>query len=298
MRTIIKLRISVFVLLLGMAFQLQAQQDPNYTTYMYSMQLLNPAFTGAGEKATVGLNIRNQWANVEGAPQTQSFYYDQNAGKNVGLGLTVVNDKTFVEKQTNVAANFSYKVQAGSDAMLYFGLRTGLYTYSVNEQGLVSFGFGTDPLAGNFNNRMTFNVGVGAYLKLKDGWLSLSAPTLLGADRLNTSNNNEVTVSPNRINVLFAGGYSFALSDKFKFKPSTQLRYTDATPISWDITGLFSLEEQFEFGINYRIDEAIGGLIGLRLDEWLVLGASYMTPADSDLGDTGGTTEFFLRFEL
>lgn len=104
---------------------LSAQQDPNYTFYRFNMNVINPAFAGAGEATNIGLNVRSQWAGVQGAPETQTLVFGTPIGKNVGVGLSVVNDKTFIEDQTSVSLDFSYKLKLDEAHDVYFGLKGG-----------------------------------------------------------------------------------------------------------------------------------------------------------------------------
>lgn len=87
------------ILVLGLfaVTNLEAQQDPNYSFYGYNMNLINPAFAGTEEKTNVGLNMRSQWAGVKGAPQTQSIFFGTPTTNKLGIGVSIINDKTFIE---------------------------------------------------------------------------------------------------------------------------------------------------------------------------------------------------------
>ncbi|MBB3123460.1 type IX secretion system PorP/SprF family membrane protein, partial [Mesoflavibacter sabulilitoris] len=52
------------------ALQAQAQQDPQYTQYMYNMNVVNPAYAGSYEGVAIGALYRSQWVGLEGAPST------------------------------------------------------------------------------------------------------------------------------------------------------------------------------------------------------------------------------------
>ena len=68
--------VSVFGFLLILALgttSLSAQQDPQYTQYMYNTVAINPAYAGnRGVTSIVGLH-RSQWVGLDGAPRTQSL---------------------------------------------------------------------------------------------------------------------------------------------------------------------------------------------------------------------------------
>ena len=50
-----------------------AQQDPQYTQYMYNQNVVNPAYAGLKEGLALNLLYRNQWSALDGAPETFTF---------------------------------------------------------------------------------------------------------------------------------------------------------------------------------------------------------------------------------
>ncbi|MDB5014827.1 MAG: putative rane protein, partial [Daejeonella sp.] len=127
------------ILALGLLFVLQisakAQQDAQYTQYMFNSLVINPAYAGYKEALNVGLLARNQWVGFAGTPKTQSFLIDNVflESKNVGLGLSVVNDKIGDSRQTSAYANYAYRLPVGGeDARLAFGLALGVVQSSID----------------------------------------------------------------------------------------------------------------------------------------------------------------------
>ena len=53
--------------------QAKAQQDPQYTQYMYNMNVVNPAYAGSKEGVAGLLLFRRQWTQIEGTPNTEAF---------------------------------------------------------------------------------------------------------------------------------------------------------------------------------------------------------------------------------
>ena len=98
-----KLTIVAFLI----AGSLYAQQEANYALYRYTMNVVNPAFAGADGTTHFTANVRSQWEEVIDAPETQSLIFSTVVGDKVGLGLTVVNDETFIERETGFFVDFS-----------------------------------------------------------------------------------------------------------------------------------------------------------------------------------------------
>lgn len=110
--------LSVFV-------DVEAQQDPHYTQYMYNMNVINPAYAGSKENLSFGLLYRQQWEGIEDAPRTFTFSGHSPAGKNVGLGLSVISDEIGPVKEQNVYGDFSYTLNLGGEHRLALGIKAG-----------------------------------------------------------------------------------------------------------------------------------------------------------------------------
>src|SRR5680860_102416 len=71
-----------------------AQQDAQYTQYMFNTMSVNPAYAGSRGQLSIAGLYRSQWVGLEGAPQTFTFnLHSPIRNSNVGYGVSVVNDK-------------------------------------------------------------------------------------------------------------------------------------------------------------------------------------------------------------
>lgn len=73
------------LVLLFCSFAGFAQQDAQFTQYMYNTININPAYAGSrGVMSVFGL-YRTQWVGLDGAPETSSFSVNTPVGNNVGV---------------------------------------------------------------------------------------------------------------------------------------------------------------------------------------------------------------------
>jgi type IX secretion system PorP/SprF family membrane protein len=266
--------------------------------YVYNMNLINPAYAGANETTDLGLNIRSQWSNVKGAPETQSFIFGTPVGNNLGLGLSVISDRTFIEKQTSIAVDFSYHLKITEKHDLYFGLKVGFNSYHANTDGLVTYGIQQDPNLMNLNGRFNPNIGAGVYLRHKDYFLSLSIPKILSTDRLEEENGIASTGS-DRQHIYLAGGYNFPVGKITVLKPSVLFRYVQASPISIDLTAMLAFNNNFGVGAAYRIDESYSGLIIFKASKAMQFGYAYEIATNGSIRKIdNGTHEIMLNLKL
>lgn len=281
----------------------KAQQDPQYTQYMYNTVAINPAYAGnRGVTSIVGLH-RSQWVGLDGAPRTQSLSVHSPVGEGkVGLGLSIVNDALGPAQETYIGADFSYTIETGIEGRLSFGLKAGGHILDVDFTQLNIFDV-TDPrFAQNIDNKISPIIGTGIYYHTDNFYFGLSAPNLLQTQHFDESNNSNGAsfIAEERINYYGILGYTFDLSDRIKFKPSTLIKVVSGAPVQVDLTANFLLLEKLHLGAAYRWSAALSGLVGFQVSDSVLIGLAYDRES-TDLGNTvynDGSFELFLRFEL
>ncbi|WP_340201638.1 PorP/SprF family type IX secretion system membrane protein [Ascidiimonas sp. W6] len=285
------------VVLVFISLTIQAQQHPDYVFYRYNLNAFNPAAAGYEGITSFTLNIRSQWQGIDEAPRTQTFLVSSALSDRVGLGISIINDQTFIEKQTAFYVDFSYKLQIADETNLFLGIKAGGNVLDVNAGGLQTFNYTADPLLidqSNFNP----NIGVGVLLKNEDYFVSLSSPGILNTKRFDEID-GEVIEATDELHVYLAGGYTIAIAQDWLFKPSVLTRMVSGAPLSATITAAVEFREKFEFGVAYRTDSGVSGLALIRATDWLQAGYAYDSSLRSQLNDLGsGTHELMLRFFL
>ncbi|HDZ06391.1 hypothetical protein LCGC14_0149170 [marine sediment metagenome] len=285
------------VILLGCS-TLFCQQEGVVTNYMYHMNAFNPAYVGVNGETAITSTFRQQWTGVEDAPSTQLVSFGTTLSKNLGIGVSILNRQTFVEKQTFTAIDFSYRLKISEKADIYMGLKAGGNFYSVNTAGLMTYNQMADPNISSISN-FNPNIGIGALLNIDKWHFSLAVPRMLSTDR---ADNEEglVTLAKARPHMYAVVGYDFMLnnSNKISLKPSALLRYVSGAPVSLDINTMLSFDSDFEIGATYRTDSAFAGLINFSIKKRLLIGYAYEVSTRKQLADIGNTNELLLRFKF
>ncbi len=288
----------IVVLVLCCSTLTNAQQDPNYTLYRYNMNLINPAYAGADNGTTLGINVRSQWSNVKGAPETQSLIFGTPVGKKLGMGVSVISDKTFIEKQTSIALDLSYQIKLDENHNLFFGLKAGFNSYNANTDGLVTYGIQEDPSLMNLNGRLNPNFGVGIHLRHDKYFLSLSVPKILSRDRLEEED-GVATLGADKKHIYLAGGMDIYLGQNVVLKPSTLLRYVEESPLSIDFTTFLAFNDFFDLGAAYRVNESVSGMAIFKVSSGMMIGYVYESPLENSISNIdNGTHEIMLNLKL
>ncbi|MDC3368760.1 type IX secretion system membrane protein PorP/SprF [Flavobacteriaceae bacterium] len=268
------------------------QQESYYTLYRYNMNVINPAYAGALGKNVFAFTSRRQWSSMQDAPSTLAFSYSSERENNVGLGLSLVSDKVFIEQQTFAYVDFSYKLDMES-TQLYLGLKAGGNFYNADPRGLTTYS-PSDPAQQQLS-RFNPNVGAGALLKGEFFWASFSIPRLFNIKR---ENDNLAVKAKDRVHSYLGGGADLAVGGGFIVKPSVMLRKVKGLPITTDFTGMLSWQNQFDIGISYRSSSAFSLLSVLSVGGFDI-GYAYETPTVSSLSQLNlKTHEIILRINL
>lgn len=289
-----RLIIIIVLLILGFEYS-NAQQLPQFTQYMYNTIAINPAYAGSrGALSIVGLN-RNQWAGFDGGPQTQTLsIHSPLRNEKVGLGLSMINDKTGYENLTYVYGDFSYTIQGNDNFKISFGLKAGLTTYKLAAEAYNAAG--GDQYFNDRLDRMNPNFGAGVLFHSSKWYLGLSIPKILSND-LNDSEYAALEV----VHYYGIGGYVFDLSKTVKLKPSFMFKYTKGAPLSTDLTANLLFDEKFWLGGSYRVNgeqRAIGALVDFQVSEQFRIGYTYEIPTGEIRPYTTGSHEILLMYEL
>ena len=282
----------LFILLVS-SFSSFAQQESYYSLYRYNMNVINPAFAGAEAPNMLTLTSRSQWVSVEGAPTTFAFAYSSARENNVGLGVSVVSDKVFVEQQTFAYVDFSYKLQMNSDNILYLGLKGGGNFYDSDPTALSTY----DPLGDPTQigmSKFNPNIGAGAYFKASNYWVSFSIPRLFNVKR----NKDLAVTAKDRVHAYFGVGANFAATASINLKPSLMIRKVKGLPTTADITAMASWQNQFDLGISVRTNSSIALMSIVSLGNFDV-GYAYETPTENLLSQVNlKTHEIVLRIKF
>ena len=271
-----------------------AQQEAHYSLYKYNLNVINPAHTGV-DGTTFTSNFRSQWLGMDGAPEVQSFSFGTTVGDKMGAGLSVVNDAVHIISETQIYADYSYKLSFGEKSNLFLGLKAGGSFLNIDINAL---GINNDALLSQNVSKFNPNVGIGAYYKADKYFVTLSVPRLLSNTRYELDNNTVSLSAADKMHIYFGGGYTYDLGKNVAITPSFMGRYTDAAPLSMDLTATTKFYDKFELGMTYRLDESIAFVSMFRAADWMKIGYAYESTASAIDNYSRGTHEIMLAFNL
>ena len=288
-----KLILILFALVI--AQQITAQQDPQYTQYMYNMNVINPAYAGISEGLAIGALYRSQWVGLDGGPETFTFNIHSPVGKQLALGLSVISDKIGPVEETNAYVDVSYTIPVGMETRLAFGVKGGFTFHNIGLVGLNLVDPG-DPFFAQNINETTPNIGAGVYFyKPNKYYISASVPNILNGVHLDA---NGTKIGSETEHFFAAAGYVFDLSNNFKLKPHALLKYATDAPISYDLNANLFMYDLVEVGVGYRLDDSFSGMVNFQVMDNLRIGYAYdAIQSDLDIV-TNSSHEVFINFDF
>ena len=287
-------KILIFALMLT-CYSGFAQQDAQYTQYMYNTININPAYAGSrGVMSIFGLH-RTQWVGLDGAPVTNVVSINTPINNsNLGIGVSFVNDRIGPTVENAISVDMSYTLKTSETLKLSFGIKAtaNLFNLDVNQLNPAD---ANDPSLQNLNNEFSPNFGAGVYLHSDKFYLGLSVPNFLEDTKYS---DNSVSVFKERMNFYAIGGYVFDISPTLKFKPAFLTKVVTGSPLQVDVSGNLLFFEKLTLGVAYRWDAAVSGLAGFQVSDGLYIGYGYDLETTKLKNYNSGSHEIFLRFEL
>lgn len=288
----------VAMAIVGLMFipQVFAQQDPQYTQYMYNPATINPAYAGSTSHLQLFGLYRTQWVGLEGAPKTA--YLSATTPLNdsgLGLGVHFKNDRLGITDENTLAVDLAYSVYLNDDYRLAFGLKGTGSLLDVDYNKLHIYD-GTDPVSGeNIANKFSGNIGAGVYLYSEKSYVGISAPTILSS---NMYNDNDYKVMSEKAQFYLMGGHVFDINYAIQFKPAALVRVMTGAPLQVDLTANFLFHEKFTLGAAYRWDASVSALAGFQVSKGLFVGYTYDADTSKLSNYHSGSHEIFMKFEF
>ena len=286
---------NIALFILGVSsFSVFAQQEAQFTQYMYNTSTINPAYAGSRGGLTLYGQHRSQWVGLEGAPKTTSLTLNSpiNYSK-LGYGVSFMNDQLGAMSDNTIAVDLSYTIQASRDYKLAFGVKVSGNFLNVDYNKLTIY----DPTEGttNINNQFSPNIGAGLYLYSEKTYFGVSVPFMLEQD---LGEDNNYASMKQTMHVYAMAGHVFDLSPDIKLKPALLAKVIQGAPLQFDVSANALFNEKFTVGAAYRVNAAFSGLVGYQVSNQIFIGYSYDSEVTKLANYNNGSHEILLRFEL
>lgn len=241
----------LLIVALAASPMVKAQQDAQFSQYMFNGIYVNPAYAGYREELNVQGFYRKQWTGITGSPQTGSVAIDAVANENkVGLAFQLSNDR--LGAQTNVTgyANYAYRIQMNADgsSRLSFGLGLGIVQLGIDGSKLNPNDTEVNQPTGT-ESKIMLDARTGVFYADNKFYVGLSADNLIS--QLYKLPNSSFLPQP-KPHYYLSAGVLVPLSEDIQLKPSFLLKDDRAGPTSLDVAAFILFKESIWLGASYR----------------------------------------------
>ena len=283
----------IFTLILD---EVAAQQELLFSNDRYNILSFNPSIAGAFEEtetiALANISYRNQWLGYEGAPKTINGSFDfilKDA--NIGLGLTLFNDRIGADSKFEIAGNYAYQIKT-RDGIIAGGIRTA-FTQIYSDFNKIKNVDSGDIYDSSEERISIFSAGLGFMYMEEDIKFGVSIPNL--ATFSNSNRNNNFKVRHLYVNASFRlGDYT----DDFRVEPSILFKVEKSVPLQAKIGVFAHINNSFVPGIHYRTDDAVALSLGTLLYGQFEMALAYDITLSQIRTVSNNTLELFLGYRF
>jgi type IX secretion system PorP/SprF family membrane protein len=285
-----------------------AQQEQQFTQFMYNKQLYNPAFAGSNFNTCATILHRSQWMSTtfEGTPKAQLVTFNTPLmNGRVGVGANIMHQSIGITNNYTMDAAYTYRFPV-AHGNLGIGVQASVRNRSVNfsDQRLVStIALGQDDAIDmGYRAKIFPNFGVGAYYNQENFYFGISVPRLInnniGFSQLSTALTKEER------HIYAMGGFIFPVSSDIKLQPQALLKYAKNSPFDAEVNLNAIYKERYTLGMTYRaggstqkgFGESLDFLVALQITDKFLLGTSYDYSLSELANVSGGSIELMLRY--
>ncbi len=310
---------------------LHAQQKPHYTQYILNQYIINPALTGIENYTDIKVSHRRQWTGLDGAPVTSYFTVHAPIGKqdyrttatsfavpgenprgnaywqnytaaeaHHGVGFQLVSDVAGAMSNLSAKVTYAYHLGLGARTNLSGGFGAGINRIALDASKLNFANASVDPVVYTSDriNRSNFDLVGGLYFYSADYFLGLSAQQIVPS-KIDFSDNTLAVQNGTTVpHVFVSSGYRFLLSEDVNVIPSVMIKYIQPLPLQVETNVKFQFRDLLWAGGSYRHRDAVAGMVGVNLSNFINVGYSYDHPISAINHFSKGSHELLLGFIL
>lgn len=237
-----------------------AQQNIQFTQYVFNSLSVNPAYAGYKEEWFGQMALRSQWTGLTGAPKTGQLSIDgilDPTSKRMGVGLQITSDKLGPQSATSVYANYAYRLRLNTEdtQRLSFGIGVGVTNYGLDGTMLKAGMYGDPNMPIGQISSFIPDARFGVYYYNPRFYVGASVMDLLSGDNSNNIFRWDAGTTENlkrKRHLYLIAGTLHSFSEEVKFKPSIMLKEDFKGPTSLDLNAMFIFKDRLWLGGSYR----------------------------------------------
>ncbi len=277
------------ILILLLAFGVDAQQESQFTNTVINPYLVNPAAGGLRDVAQIEILGRYQWVGYDGSAKSHFFTANTQLFRNgkgnqsynpqgVGfqslplysvaktkhcVGFKAMTDDIGIFSKSGVGATYAYHLPLTKKINIGVGLGAGFSSFRIR---------GGESKVADQSDETYLNYLGGTnsqgFLDVQSGLVLYGAKSYLGISSSQVFRNKleKITDQSALVRHIYING-NFRLIDKpnFALIPNFLVKMAAGSPVSADMGFQFNFQKSFWAGLTYRISNAAAVSLGINL---------------------------------
>lgn len=287
----------LILLILG-ATNIYAQQDPQYSQYMYNNMIINPGYAGSEDAISAALLHREEMVGMPGHQSISVFHVNtpfKLFNANHGVGVSILNDNIAFNKNIGGSLSYAFRMPIKNIGKLGIGISGGFQNQALDATWSAGDAPSTDlSIPQPKESEMSYDLALGIFYKTENLYLGVSA-THLTAPKIKYQTSSVIL----KRHYYLSAGYNVVLPNPaFEFQPSV-LVATDGVISNVDISSSILYNKRLWGGVSYRLGAAIVGMVGIQLFNGVRIGYSFDYSTSSALNkNSGGTHELMVSYSF
>lgn len=282
----------------------EAQQEAQFTQFMYNKLMINPAYAGARGVPSITGIYRSQWLGFDGAPQSALFSFNGPfLTKRVGVGVTLQHLKIGLQRDFSGSLAYSYDVVSEEEVSVRVGLSGSLRSLGIAYASATPIDPGDPSVGDKKENEIFGTVGAGIYATIMEHYyFGVSVPRL-ASNVIGLTNANAQILAKEYQHFYGMAGAIIPLSEDINLMPAVLLKYVKNAPFDADVNINLDIRQKFTAGLSYRMGgDGAGDSVDL-LAFWQAtpqvgIGAAYDFTLSSLKDYNAGSIEVLLQADL
>jgi type IX secretion system PorP/SprF family membrane protein len=282
-----------------------AQQDAQFSQYMFNTLFLNPAYAGVEGQTKFQLIHRSQWTTYQSsfndggtAPITQNFSVNTPILRlKSGVGVHIVNDRLGPLRNLEAQVSYAYHFPV-KNGKLSLGIRGGIYSQGIDFEKY-RYIDPDDPILANRSGseyQVRPDMALGLFYRAEKYYGGISINHIIKSE---FNFGSDSLKNPLQNNLSFTAGYDYDLTYNIVLTPSVLVK-SDFNTYSFEASAVATYNEKFWGGLSFRQGDAAIVLVGVSLlkDNSLRLGYAFDYIIKARALKRPTSNEFMLSYTL
>ena len=275
---------------------INAQVSENLLMERFNMNAFNPAYAGS-EGRMLAFTTRSIWQGVNGAPKMNYFYISGNPKKNLAFGLSIINNKVFIDERTLYSIDASYMITTGPGKTLHLGIKAGAHTKFTDTEAIQRLTNRPNSAIPDITKETYPVIGFGALYKTQKFYISFSTPNFLNPIKYT---DNDSFIGDEKPSTYFLTGYKIDFGElNSSINPFISSKIIPGIGNIIHFGGTYDYKGVFEVGGGYKSTRYMNVVAIVKTKFGLSLAYAYdFRGASNDVEVQKSGNEIFLKFNF